>query len=447
MIGRKGSLGRRAISAGLWTLVLEFSRSGFRLVSNLVMTRLLLPEAFGMMAMAIAMLGALNLFTDIGINRSIMRDRDGAEPLFLHTAWTVKMVRSTVISAGILVAALGLWLLAPAWAPPDTVYAQPELPGLIALTALSPLLLGLTSTSYELALRRLENRRIGLLTLASQVVSLGAMVLFAQISPTVWALMAGMLTGNVMQALLSHLVLPGPRMRLAWDTGIVARLWSFGKWLLGAGVMTFLARNADRLILGALLNSTGFGIYVIAQLWMEAAQTFLARMGFAVGFPVIAEVLRTRPADVPRLYRKFQTVIDVFCIAAFLGALLLGPWLIGLLYSPAYLVAGHYLQLMAGGFLLARFEPLTNLVLNTGNSGAGMIIASVRAVAICVLLPIGFHFGGVERAILALVLTPALTIPYTLALTRPILGRRQNNADIAIFAIAFAIAVAVPLLT
>lgn len=443
--GPQDSLGARAIGAGLWNVGMGVWRYGFRLISNLIMTRLLLPDAFGMMALAATVLTALELFTDIGINRSIIREKDGEDSFFLRVAWVVKMLRGSLIAGGVLAVAALMWLLAPHLAAAGTVYARPEMPGLIALIALAPFLEGTMSTTRELTMRRLENRRFALFMMFSQLTSIGAMVLFAAISPTVWALMAGMLTRNLLQVAFTHLWLPGPKMRFAWDAAIAARLWHFGKWLLASSVLTFVARNADRLILGGLLGSASFGIYVIAQIWIDAARTFIARLSEAVGFPVVAEILRTRPHDVPRLYRKFQATIDLFCVGCFLGALFLGQWLIDALYTPAYALAGRYLELMSGGFLLTRFDPLNGLILNTGNSRSAVIISGVRAVGICVLLPLGFRLYGVEGAILAMVLTPALSVPYTLWLTRPILGARQSRFDLLWYLVSLAAIVAVPL--
>ena len=64
-----------------------------QLGSNLVLTRLLFPEAFGMMALVFVFIGALNLMSDVGLLPSIIRSERGDTPEFLQTAWTIKVVR------------------------------------------------------------------------------------------------------------------------------------------------------------------------------------------------------------------------------------------------------------------------------------------------------------------------------------------------------------------
>lgn len=429
--GHKKSLGARSLRAGGWSMFTTISTYALRLISNLIMTRILLPEAFGMIAMAAVVLTALNMLTDIGISRSIVREKDGGKPHFLRVAWVVKLARNCVIAAAVLVAALLLSIFGPSYAPADSIYTRPEMPGLIALAALSPLLAGLTSTSLELTSRDMNYQRLTLFSIGSQIVSTICMVIFAQFSPTVWALMAGMLVGNLLLCLYSHTFLPGPRMKFVWDREVSDRLWHFGKWIMASSALGFVANNADKLILGALMGPTTFGIYVIAQIWIEAGKTLVIQMADRVGFPAIAEVFRDRPADVPRLFRKFQTIIDGICVMGFLTLLFSGQLLIDVLYSQTYQTAGTYLQIMSLGFLVVRFNTLIALVLNAGYSKVMLGNTAIIAASICIAIPWGFSFLGVEGAIFGAVLAPLMSTPYILYHTRKILGGKQTMFDIA----------------
>lgn len=441
-----GSLGQRALAAGSWSMGTTVSHYALRLISNLIMTRLLVPEAFGMIAMAATLLTALNLFTDIGLNRSIAREPDGDQPKFLQVAWVFQILRGLVVGGGVLLAALLLWVLGPIYAPEGSVYAQPEMPGLIAMIALSPVIAGAYSTNRELALRQLKFGRASMFQLYAQVASTVSMVVFAWFSPTVWALMCGMLMNNVVMLLLTFYALDGPRMRLTWDREIALRLWNFGKWLLGSSTMTFIARNADRLILGGLMSAISFGIYSIALIWLEAGRTLITRLAEGVGFPTIAEVMRDRPQDVPRLYRKFQTVVDALCLAGFVGIWVVGPLIISALYTEQYHQAGAYVQLMAPMFLVVRYQSFNSLVLNTGNSRAMLVIATIQALFICISIPLAYTYFGVGGAIVASVLTPMSSVPYALYLTARILGKRQTQVDIAIGIAILAISALVAML-
>lgn len=431
--GAGGSLRARTLRAGGWSVAQLVVNQAFRLVSNLIMTRILLPEAFGLMSLVTTLITAFALLSDIGIQRSIVREPDGAEARFLRAAWTVKVWRGALIAGGVATTAVLVWLFAPALARPDTVYADPRLGGLLLLSAAAPLLQGLESTNRELADRELKLHYFALISLCAQITALAGMILFSYLSPTVWALIAGMLVASLMNALLSHLVYPGARMAFVRDREILARLWTYGKFLMASSGLTFISSFADRFILAAWIDARTFGLYFIAQLWVGVGRLFFSRVADQVGFPAIGEVVRDRPQDVPRIFARFQRVIDVFCLAAFLGALLLGPWLIDLLYTPDYAVAGHYLRLSSITFLMMRFDTMNLLVMNLGNSRAMMWISAMRAAALCLLLAGGYMLFGMDGAVVGVALTPGVTFPYTYVLTRPVLGPAQSSMALVWF--------------
>lgn len=427
------SLKTRMAIASTWSLIQIFSTYGLRLASNLIMTRLLVPEAFGLMSLLATLLTAFTLFTDVGVNRSIVREPDGDTEKFLHVAWVFKIIRGSVIAVCVLIAAGLLWLLAPSFATPGTAYADPLLPAMIAVSALVPLMQGTESTTKDLTMRSLQNWWITLVGLSAQVIGLLSMIVFVQFHASPWALLCGMMVSVLFASSLSHVIYPGPRMRIEWDAEITGRLWGYGKFLLGSSALTFVARNADKLMLAGFLGATTFGLYTIAMVWVEAGISLLNRIADRVGFPALAEVIRNRPHDIPRLFRKFQTVVDGFCTCAFLVTFLFGEALIQFLYTSDYVAAGSYLQILSLGFLVSRFQTVNGLLMNVGDSRGMMVVSGIRAIAICITIPVGYTLLGLQGALFATALTPAVSAPYAIWKLRPILGEKQGRIDIAVW--------------
>ena len=100
---------------------------GLQLGANLVLTRILFPEAFGLMALVGVFIAGIQLISDIGIRPSLIRSSRGEDPEFQATAWTLQVVR------GVWVTALALLL---AW-PYALIYDQPILAPLISVVAFS----------------------------------------------------------------------------------------------------------------------------------------------------------------------------------------------------------------------------------------------------------------------------------------------------------------------
>jgi O-antigen/teichoic acid export membrane protein len=439
MMSGPSTLRRRAAKASIWSIAGIGMNSALRLASNLLMTHLLVPQAFGLMAMVTTLHIGLTMFTDIGIQQSVVRAQNGNDPTYLRVAWIVQAARGLMIAALVILAAGLLWILAPGLAPKGTVYAEPVLPGLIAVSSLVMIFKGLESTTQWLAARNMDVGRLTLVNLSNQLIALVAMAGFAQINASVWALLAGMLVGAGSRTVLSNMVFPGPRMGFEWNREISDELWGYGKWIMGASILGFVANQADRLILGALLGTETFGYYVIATVWVQAFNMVIQKLTTQVGFSAFSEVLRDRPGRIGVVFRRFSNGIDAICITGFLLCLAGGPWLIHLLYKPSYATAATFMPLLALSILPRRFNCLGALVLSSGNSMATMQIAASRAIAICVGLPLGFHLFGMTGALLAVALSQVAGVPLVIRKAAPIL-RGEVTREIlwvgAIFAVA-----------
>lgn len=421
-----GSLGGRALRAGGWNMFQMLGLNVLKLGSNLIMTRLLLPDAFALLSFVFIVITAVTLATDIGIRQSIIREEDGDQADFLRTAWLFKIARGVLLAVMLVGVALVLAASAPLWAAEDTVYADVRLPGLLVCGAIVPLLIGLQSANREGLERQLSYKPWALLEISAQAISIVFMVAFAQISATVWALMAGALMTFVVKAAGSHIFLPGPPMRWSFDRAIAWRIWHFGKWLMGASVFTFVGRNADKLIFGALLNITTMGLLTVAYVWLTAGQTVIQQILKKVAYPVLSEIKRDRSHDLGRLLARIQRLVDLLCVTAFVIVLALGPWLVRVLYTETYYLAGHFLALLGAGFLCLRFELLNNLMLALGDSRGMMWLWVQRAAILVLCLPTVYNTFGLTAALVFVALHPLAVVPFVLYRLRAHLDRQTQ---------------------
>jgi len=152
-----------------------------RLASNLILTRLLFPEAFGLITLISLVTVGLSLFSDVGISPSIAQSKRGDDRAYLDTAWSIRVMRG-----------FGLWLLASALAwPVAWFYDVPELAIYLPIAALSLLITGFNSTRIETAPRHLLMGRLTLLNLTSLLIGIAAMVPLALWLQSAMALVVG----------------------------------------------------------------------------------------------------------------------------------------------------------------------------------------------------------------------------------------------------------------
>ena len=145
-----GSLRGLVLRGSVWTLSGTATRHVLRLVGNLVLTRLLFPEAFGLLTLVHLFLTGLQMFSDVGIRPSIVQNERGDDPDFLDTAWTIQAVRGGALC-------LLSILLAPFVA---TFYGEPLLAQLIPAIGFTAVFQGFASTNLHTADRRLALGRL-----------------------------------------------------------------------------------------------------------------------------------------------------------------------------------------------------------------------------------------------------------------------------------------------
>src|ERR1700677_394636 len=94
-----------AVRGVAWTAVGFGGAQVLRFAFNLILTRLLYPELFGLMALAFTVITGLNLFSDFGTAAIVVCNPRGADREFLNTVWTLQILRGFVLAAVLFVVA------------------------------------------------------------------------------------------------------------------------------------------------------------------------------------------------------------------------------------------------------------------------------------------------------------------------------------------------------
>lgn len=363
-----------------------------RLASNLILTRLLFPEAFGIMALVSVALVGLAMFSDLGLGPAISQSPRGDEPDFLNTAWTLNVMRGGL-----------LWLMtcALAW-PMALLYQAPSLTALLPAAGLTLLIAGFNPTRIDTANRHLMLGRLTLLDLAAQVIGILSMIALAIALRSVWALVLGAILGSVAKLLLTWAFLPGRANRFRLEPEAARSLIHFGKWIFLSTACGFLLSQGDKAIFGAWLSLEQLGIYNIG--WFLAS--FPVLLAGAVTSRILIPLYRDHPpaasaANAGRMRRlRFLVSGGTIGLLAVLG--LVGMPLVGLLYDPRYAGAGAVVVVMAcvqmPGVVGMTYD---QSALAAGDSRNYFLVIALKAVLQTAAFLIGMQAGGLFGALAA----------------------------------------------
>jgi O-antigen/teichoic acid export membrane protein len=378
-------LGERTIRGTAIGLVGFGASQGFRLVSNMVLTRLLFPEAFGLMAIVRLLQHGLDMFSSVGIEPAIIRHERGDEALFLDTAFSIQIVR------GLL-----LWLAASAAAVPiSRFYDEPQLAMLIPAATAAAVITGFQSTKMIGLRRHLQLGRLVFIEMTAQVVTLAITAALAWFYPTVWALVVAFLVFPAIVTLLSYLAISGPRNRIRWDPLAAHQIFSFGKWILVSTLFTFLALQIDVVMLGKLIPMDELGVYSIAILVVAIPRALSGQIIQTILLPALAESHRSGHERLARNFARVRRVVLPGGLLALLGTVAVAPAFFVYLYAPEYHDAGWISQLSVltlwFGFLQ---ESSTRALLALGDARSSALANGVKSVATGLGCITGFASAG-----------------------------------------------------
>lgn len=399
----------RAFRGSLMTAGSYAITQALRLVSNLILTRLLYPEAFGVMALVSVVLVGLAMFSDVGIGPAISQHPKGDDPVFLDTAFTLNVARGGM-----------LWLLTCALAlPVARFYEAPALAQLLPAAGLTLLISGFNPTRIDTANRHLLLGRVTALDLVAQIGGILAMIALAFVLKSVWALVLGAIFGSAAKLVLMSLFLPGPRNRFRWEREAGRALIHFGKWIFLSTACGFLLSQGDKAIFGAYLSLEDLGIYNIG--WFLAS--FPVLLAGAVTSRILIPLYRDHPpaasaANAAKMRRlRFLLSGGTLGLLAVLG--LAGVALVGVMYDARYAGAGAVVVAMAcvqmPGVVGMTYD---QSALAAGDSRSYFLLIAAKAGMQTLAFLIGMETGGLFGALAAQAAALVLMHPLIVALAR-----------------------------
>jgi len=397
----------RILRSTSWVLVGFGGAQVIRLASNLILTRILFPEAFGLMALVTVITVGLMMFSDVGIGPSISQSKRGDDPAFLNTAWTIQAMRG-----------LTLWVitLLLAW-PMAQFYDQPDLAIYLPVAGLALVISGLLPTRIETARRHLIFGRLTILDLISQLIGLSLMVILALITHSVMALVLGGIFSAATKLILTWRYLPGAPNRFQLEREAVNEQVHFGKWIFLSTAFTFVSSQGDKAILGKLLTLGVLGVYNIGFF----LASFPIMLGMTMAHQLMIPIYRDRPPGASpgnrAQLRKMRLFMSggLFAMLGFMS--FAGPWLVDLLYDDRYEQAGAMIVLMACAFLPQVIGlSYDRAALAAGDSRGAFIFSGIRSLVQMVLLYVGFTTYGLIGGLVSYGIAMVLVHPVLIAL-------------------------------
>ncbi len=383
------------------------------LVSTLILVRLLDPGDFGIIAMAMTIVAAIELLTAFGFDITLIQDQNAGSDEY-NTAWTLNAA---------LGGASAILLIALAY-PAASFYEEPRLVHIFQCIALASIFQGLQNVGLVDFRKHLQFQKEFLFQLIIKLFSFCVTVGLAFALRSYWALVIGTVSSRLMGLLLSYRMHPyRPTLSLA----AIEKVFGFSKWLLVNNVLNFIRFRGPEFIIGKMLGISNLGIFVVSYEISNLPTTEL-----------VAPINRALLPGFSKISDDMERSRDAFVQAASVLALLTLPIGFGIaatadLFTPIFLGQKwvdaipiiRILALFGAG--VAIQSPIGAVLLALGKPKLLGILSAWHAMLLIPIIIIWSKSGGLEGTALALLVTYVGFLPVYYGVAARSLGMSFSN--------------------
>lgn len=273
---------KNLIRGAAWTVGTRTAVKLLGFVNTIVMARILMPEDYGLVAMAMLVVGLVQTMLEFGAVTALMR-KEQLTTDDIDSAWTLKVMQSA--ATGVLIA-LSPIVAAPLLEEPRVTYILWVLAGCTVLTGMSSLSTVVSTKSFDYALSFK-------IDICSKLGSVVMTIIFGLWLKDYRALVIGIATGYLVPLVLTYAWHP---LRHRANFSKIGEIWALTRWLMVANVGTFVLRKGDELAAARIGTTAEYGNYNVGA---DLGSLPVAEVGPAV-LKALLPVLSTIQSDIQR---------------------------------------------------------------------------------------------------------------------------------------------------
>lgn len=403
------STGKKVLRSTVWTTNTKILSQVMGFVTTLILVRFLSRGDFGLMAMAVSVMGLVETFVDLGFLSAIIQAREITRRQLSSCFWLLMLV-SGAVTLLVLVSAPLLGMAFANGGVEKILYWLAPLFMLVPVTIIGK---GMLSRELRLDVLAQIEMYVGvikmILTIVLAYAGLGLM-----------SLVYGFVLERVLLALwccLASRFLP----RFEYSNTDVAPFIAFGGKVSASSLLWYIYSRADVFVIGRFLGAEILGVYTIAAQFPQTIARLVPSTWQRIAYPLFA--LHQKSSELPKLVVQASSLLFLFSLPLFVGLAAIAPDIVVLFFSNRWADAVFPLQILC---LVAAIETITGtlpVVLNAiGRPGLNILVNLVAVLLFPAVIYLGATIGGLPGVLWALVVAYAYRFLTFLWLTCRALG-------------------------
>lgn|GEM_PF-3481151 len=274
---KEKSIAQKAGKAVIWKAIQLAGAKVIFLLRTLILAAILVPEDFGLLAIALVSLDFLTKLTDVGLSQAIIQKNVENKSQY-DSIWTIGVIRGFSLF-------LIIFLAAPLIA---SLFNEPRVVDLLRVLSLKPLIEELASIRIVELAKNLNFKSLAIIKIMEAVVNTVIAVILVSIFQ-IWALVFGILAGSLTYLILSYVLAPY-KPKLRFEIASINSFISFGLWIFLSSFITIVANSAVQIIISRNLGAEALGLYYLSlKLGFLAVEVSSEVIG-TVAFPLYSKI-------------------------------------------------------------------------------------------------------------------------------------------------------------
>lgn len=375
------NLGKASAVGGVALFVGQGASFLIRLVSTIVLARLLVPDDFGLMAMVLPFAAILAFLSDSGLHLATIQQDEITQGQINTLFWFHLMIGIVLM---LVLSALAI--------PIADFYGREELVW-IAIASGFNILLGSVSIQHSALLkRRMNYSKLMSISIIAQLTGLLAGIGGAVYGLRFWSLVLMMVATTLVTTVLTWVIAGFVPGRPKWDAG-AGRMLRFGSGVAVSNLIYQLSMYIDGVLIGRMLGAQSLGLYDRAK---QLILVPLSQLNNPVGNLTISSLSRLtgEPLRYANSFRRIQEKLLIATALVCSIGLVHGDLIAPLLLGPQWKESGPIMQVMAvGGMITPASASLSWLLITQGRSKDLANWAPISLILRCLAIAVGVQWG------------------------------------------------------
>jgi lipopolysaccharide exporter len=375
-------LSSKVIKGSFWVLSGSILGRGIDFGFQIALSRLLMPEEFGLMAIGLSFVAIIETLTETGFGSAIIQ-KQGDVKKYLNTAWTLEISKSILLLLVVYLCANSIAVF----------YNDIRIGPLLKVLSTIFILRGFRNIGIIFFRKDFLLKKLFFFELIPTIIQIIIVVPIAIFFRNYWVLVAGVLVKRVSEFFLSY-ILHSYRPKVNFNIDNVKTLVRFGKWIFFIGLISGLRKNGISLFIGKYFGLDILGFFNRAELFSTLLFVLLGEIVWKVGYPAFS-ILQRNKEKMWYEYNNLVQAIAFFCFPIMGIIFVFSSDIVNLLLSAKWSDSGPIASLLGMVGILGLINaPALIIFQSIGKPSKATILTLISfTILVIIIIPFSILFN------------------------------------------------------